>query len=84
MEIFWAPSRYRLRPLTLLLATCALVGLTRAQVGQGPGGGFGGNIGGGINQGSFGGGGFDQNIQPAGAGSLYTGTGTNTFYGGKN
>lgn len=88
MDVCWTPGRRRFvvtRSILTFTTLCILIGVVKAQVGQGPGGGFGGNIGGGINQGTFGGGGgFDQNIQPPGAGSLFTGTGNNVYYGGKS
>ncbi|KAI6177576.1 hypothetical protein M3Y97_00922700 [Aphelenchoides bicaudatus] len=87
MESIWAPGRRRILTISILtsLVGCLLMSAVRAQIGGGNvgGGGFGGgNLGGG---GGFGGGnlggGFEQNIQPAGAGSLYTGLGNNVYYG---
>jgi hypothetical protein len=90
MELSFPPGRNRF--LLLITFVLTLISLAQSQV-VGSGGGF-GNVGGGlggiggINPGGggynppiTGGGGFDQNIQPVGAGSLYTGTGTNVYYG---
>ncbi|KAI6202661.1 hypothetical protein M3Y99_01865500 [Aphelenchoides fujianensis] len=75
------PARRRMRPLPLveLMAALLAVGIVHlpsvwAQVAGGLSGGGGGGAG-------FGGGGFQQNIQPQDSGNLFTGTGTNAFYG---
>lgn len=75
MEICWASKRAKSIYLLFLF-----VAISNAQVGQGPGGGTFSNIPSGVNQ-PLGGGGFDQNINPPGAGSLFTGLGTNAYYG---